>query len=148
MLVIHATSVAIGRSGLLVRGPSGSGKSDLALRLIDAGACLVSDDQTVLEFVDGQVEMKAPPAIAGFIEVRGVGIMPVPTVTSVPLALVVDLVSPETVERLPEPDFCIVLGSRFPLLRLAPFEASAPAKLRLALAALAVPATLRRGIAS
>jgi HPr kinase/phosphorylase len=136
MLRVHGTSVAIGGEGILLRGPSGSGKSDLALRLIDAGARLVSDDQTELRRDGNAVIMQAPQTIAGRIEVRGVGILRVPTVSRAPLSLVVDLVAPDRVERLPEPQFCEVLQRSIPLLALAPFEASTPAKIRHALAGL------------
>jgi HPr kinase/phosphorylase len=133
MIRVHATSVALGGEGILLRGPSGSGKSDLALRLIDEGARLVADDQTELERVGAGIEMRAPVTIAGRIEARGLGIVPVPSVAAAPLRLVVDLVAPAAVERLPEPEFCSLLGLSLPLLRLAPFAASATAKLRLAL---------------
>jgi HPr kinase/phosphorylase len=136
MLRVHGTSVAIGGDGVLLRGPSGSGKSDLALRLIDAGARLVSDDQTELRRDGDAVIMQAPQTIAGRIEVRGVGILRVLMVSRAPLSLVVDLVAPDRVERLPEPQFCEVLQRSIPLLALAPFEASTPAKIRHALAAL------------
>ena len=142
MMRVHATSVALGGDGILLRGPSGSGKSDLALRLIDAGARLVADDQTELERIGAVLEMRAPATIAGRLEVRGLGIMRVPSVAVAPLRLVVDLVAPEAVERLPEPEFCTLLGVSLPLLRLAPFAASAAAKLRLALSAYAPGAVL------
>lgn len=136
MLLVHGTSVAIGGDGILLRGPSGSGKSDLALRLIDAGARLVSDDQTELSRDGDAVIMQAPQTIAGRIEVRGVGILRVPTAAQAPLRLVVDLVAPDRVERLSEPQFCEVLQRSIPLLALAPFEASTAAKIRFAVAAL------------
>lgn len=135
MIRIHATAVAFGGDGILLRGPSGSGKSDLALRLIDEGARLVADDQTELERVAAGLEMRAPATIAGRIEVRGLGILRVPALAAAPLRLVVDLVAPEAIERLPEPQFCTLLDVVVPLLRLAPFAASATAKLRLALRA-------------
>jgi len=137
MMRVHATSVALGGDGILLRGPSGSGKSDLALRLIDAGARLVADDQTELTRAGTTLEMRAPATIAGQLEVRGVGILRVPSIAVAPLRLVVDLVPPEQVERLPEPEFCTLLAVSVPLLRLAPFAASAAAKLRLALRAYA-----------
>jgi HPr kinase/phosphorylase len=140
MMRVHGTSVALGSGGLLLRGPSGSGKSDLALRLIDAGARLVADDQTELRRLGDALTMTAPASLAGRIEVRGIGILRVPSVARAPLRLVVDLVAPERVERMPEPEFCELLGRAVPLLRLAPFEASTPAKLRLALAACAAGA--------
>jgi HPr kinase/phosphorylase len=137
MIRVHATSVALGGDGILLRGPSGSGKSDLALRLIDEGARLVADDQTELERVGAGLEMRAPRTIAGRLEVRGLGIVPVPSLAAAQLHLVVDLVAPDAVERLPEPLFCTLLGVSVPLLRLAPFAVSATAKLRLALRAYA-----------
>jgi HPr kinase/phosphorylase len=133
MILVHGTSVALGGEGVLLRGPSGSGKSDLALRLIDGGARLIADDQTELHRIGDGLEMRAPATIAGRMEVRGVGILRVPALSAAPLRLVVDLVAPERIERLPEPAFCTLLGLDLPLLPLAPFESSAPAKLRLAL---------------
>lgn len=138
MIRVHGTSVALGGQGVLLRGPSGCGKSDLALRLIDQGAQLVADDQTELRRHDDAIAMTAPATIAGQIEIRGLGILPVPTVASAPLRLVVDLVSAADIERLPEPRFCTLLDCSVPLLALAPFEASAAAKLRLALRMTAV----------
>jgi serine kinase of HPr protein (carbohydrate metabolism regulator) len=139
MIRVHGTSVALDGGGVLLRGPSGSGKSDLALRLIDQGARLVADDQTELAADGDGVGMSAPAAIAGQIEVRGLGIVVVPAVAAAALRLVVDLVPADAVERLPERRSCTLLGRAFPLLALAAFEASAPAKLRLALQAIATP---------
>jgi HPr kinase/phosphorylase len=136
MIRVHGTSVALGGDGILLRGPSGSGKSDLALRLIDGGARLVSDDQTELRIFGEELRMSAPPSIAGRLEVRGVGILRVPSVTSAPLRLVVDLVPASVIERLPEPRCCEILGRSFRVLGLWSFEASAPAKLRAAVRAL------------
>jgi len=140
MIRVHGTSVALGGDGVLLRGPSGCGKSDLALRLIDGGARLIADDQTELRRAGTAVIASPPATIAGQIEVRGIGILRVPFVASAPLRLVVDLVSAEVVERMPEAAFCELLQSRIPRLALAPFEASTPAKVRFALAALARPA--------
>lgn len=139
---VHATCVALQASGrqwrgVLLRGPSGAGKSDLALRLIDAGAKLVADDQTAL-FRRGRSLIAAPPGtISGLMEVRGLGIVQVGRSRQrarVPVALLVDLVPPEKIERMPEPAREDVLGVDLPVIALAPFEASASAKLRLALA--------------
>jgi len=135
MLLAHATSVLVDGTGVLIRGPSGSGKSDLALRLIDGGARLISDDQTVLEARDGHLWASAPPSIAGKLEVRGLGIAVVPSIPSAALGLVVDLLPPDRIERMPEPSTAALLGVILPRLDLASFEASAPAKLRLAVAA-------------
>ncbi|HYM03483.1 MAG TPA: serine/threonine protein kinase [Stellaceae bacterium] len=140
MIRVHGTSIALGGDGILLRGPSGSGKSDLALRLIDMGARLVADDQTELRIREGKLWMSAPAAIAGLIEVRGLGIMRVPSVGEAALRLVVDLVPSETVERLPALRTCSLLGHEMPLIMLAAFEPSAAAKLRLAVRVLGAAA--------
>lgn len=132
MIQVHGTCIELAGTGVLLRGPSGSGKSDLALRLLDRGARLVADDRVDLHAADGTLSARAPEPIAGLVEVRGLGIITVPTVTEVRLGLVVDLVAPAAVERLPEPKTCTFLGIHLPLVQLAPFEASAAAKLRLA----------------
>jgi len=136
----HATCVAIrcGRSwrAALLRGPSGAGKSDLALRLIEAGARLVADDQTELARRGSAVIATAPARLAGLIEVRGVGIVRLGRgrlIGRAPVALLVDLVPPEHIERLPDPATEGLLGVNLPVLMLTPFEASAVAKLRIAL---------------
>jgi HPr kinase/phosphorylase len=142
MIRIHGTALALGGAGLLLRGPSGSGKSDLALRLIDGGAMLVADDQTELDLVDGRVILRAPAAIAGRLEVRGIGIVAAPWQETAPLRLVADLVAAAVIERMPEPQVCRFFAQDFPRLALAPFEASAAAKLRLLLRPVAGPAMI------
>lgn len=137
MIRLHGTAIGLGGDGILLRGPSGSGKSDLALRLIDEGARLIADDQTELRDIGGAPRLSAPATIAGQIEIRGVGIVPVPHLASAPLRLVVDLRPGETIERMPAPAWCRFFAYDIPLIALAPFEASAPAKLRAALKALA-----------
>jgi serine kinase of HPr protein (carbohydrate metabolism regulator) len=132
---IHATCVALGDIGVLLRGPSGSGKSDLALRLIDGGARLVADDRVCLARRDGRIVARSPAALRGLIEVRGLGIVRLGAdriMDTVPVGLVCDLVPGTEVERLPEPAQVEVLGLRLPRVALAPFETAAPAKLRLA----------------
>jgi len=134
MTLAHGTCVEIDGAAVLLRGASGSGKSDLALRLIDAaGARLVADDQVELRARQGALVASAPAAIAGRIEVRGVGILEVASVSEACVVLVADLVPPEMIERLPEPDEVEIANVRLPLIRIAPFEASAIAKLRFAL---------------
>jgi HPr kinase/phosphorylase len=143
-LLVHATAIAIEGAAILLRGPSGSGKSDLALRLIDGGARLIADDQALLRRADNQVFVRAPAEIAGLIEVRGVGILRVDLISEAPIALVADLVPSTQIERIPDNRFEKVLGLAIPLITLAPFEASAPAKLRFAWRALAHEASYRR----
>lgn len=136
MQYIHGTCVDVSGCGVLLLGRSGSGKSDLALRLIDGGARLVSDDQVQLR-ADGETVIAAPPVpLAGLLEVRGIGILRVPAVAASVVRLVVELVAREQVERLPEPADCVLVGRPVRRLRLAPFEASAAAKIRLAAACL------------
>ena len=127
---VHGTTVAIGDAGVLLRGPPGSGKSDLALRLIDRGALLVADDRSALALEDGYVVARAPRTIGGKLEVRGIGIVRVAALPKVRLELVVDLAPP--VDRLPAPQTADLLGVRIPLLQLRAFDASTPAKIRLA----------------
>jgi serine kinase of HPr protein (carbohydrate metabolism regulator) len=142
---VHATTVALRAKGqwraVLLRGPSGSGKSDLALRLIEAGGRLVADDQTHLARSGRSLVATPPPALAGMIEARGVGILRLPRnnlLARANVALLVDLVPIERIERLPEPQTEAVLDITLPRLDLAPFEASAVQKLCLALTRSAV----------
>jgi serine kinase of HPr protein (carbohydrate metabolism regulator) len=131
-LLVHGTAIAIDGVAVLLRGPSGAGKSDLALRLIDGGAMLVADDQVLLSRAGKQVIARAPASIAGLIEVRGIGLLRVKPLEEASLELVADLVPSDHIERLPEARFEKVLGIDLPLIALAPFEASAAAKLRCA----------------
>lgn len=135
---IHASCIELSGAGILLRGPSGSGKSDLALRLIDGGARLVADDRTDLTAEDGRLYASSPATIAGKLEVRGIGIMTLPSVTRTRVGVAVDLVDASSVERLPPRQRCAYLGVDLPLIAVAPFEASAPAKLRAVARALAV----------
>ena len=129
---IHASSVAIGGRAVLIGGPSGSGKSDLALRLIDRGAILVSDDYTIVRRSGSALLADAAPNIAGKIEVRGLGIVEMATARDIPVALFVDL--DVTPERLPEPGETRTLaGVAIPVLGLDARGASAPIKVELAL---------------
>ena len=135
-ILMHGTAVAIDGAAVLLRGPSGAGKSDLGLRLIDAGARLIADDQSELRRVGDTIVVRAPAAIAGLIEVRGVGILQLDARAEAPLVLIVDLTAPEALERLPERLSETILGLAVPVMSLAPFEVSAVAKLRLALNAI------------
>lgn len=141
--LVHATCVAVDGSAALITGPSGSGKSDLALRCIglqhnlrQGGQqfVLVADDQVVLKRRQDDVFVQAPPALSGRLEIRGVGIMKLPAVPEARLALIVELVDASRIDRLPDREFKLrLLDLDFPALRLAPFEASAPLKVFLAL---------------
>src|SRR6266699_5561307 len=138
-LLLHATAIAIDGRAVLLWGASGSGKSDLALRLIDAGARLVADDQSELHRHGDAIIARAPATIAGLLEVRGIGIFRLDALAEAPVALIVDLVPSETLERLPARHMERILGLALPRIELAPLEASAAAKLRLALRAFTGP---------
>lgn len=139
MTRVHGTAIGLpdrdGWRGVLLRGPSGAGKSDLALRLIALGGRLVADDQVDLTVAEGRVMARSPDTLAGRLEVRGLGIVEMPFETELALGLVCDLCSPEAVPRMPEPAYERLLEIDLPLLRIAPFESSAPLKVRLGLQA-------------
>ncbi len=130
---VHGSAVSIDGAGVLITGNSGSGKSDLTLRLIDEGAALIADDRVDVRVLDRSLLAAAPETIAGLLEVRGVCIVELSHLNDVPLQLVIDLAPPAEIERLPEPAATTILGIDLPLVRLNPFEASAPAKVRMAL---------------
>ena len=133
-LTVHASCVAIDQRGVLLRGPSGSGKSDLALRLLDRGAELVSDDYTDLRREGDHIVATAPARISGKIEVRNVGIISWPALELATIALCVRL--DEDPVRMPElEDMANFLGIQIAAINLRPFEASAPLKVELALRA-------------
>jgi hypothetical protein len=108
-----------------------------ALRLIDGGGALIADDLVALSVEGGRVVARlpenAPAEGRGRLEVRGIGIMPVPTVAAVPLALVIELGGDRRPVRLPAPETAEIAGISLPLLRLDAFEASVPARIRLVL---------------
>jgi HPr kinase/phosphorylase len=111
-ITVHGTTLSLNGHAVLIRGAPGSGKSELALRMMDAPGCgpvgelltarLVADDQTELELAGQQVMTRAPQTIAGLLEVRGLGIVKVPHESDVPLVLVVDLKPGGEIERMPE----------------------------------------------
>ena len=132
MILVHATCIDLGHGAVLLRGPSGCGKSDLALRLIDGGGRLVSDDQVEIVARDGRLFARAPEAIRDMMEVRGIGLVRLEAVGEARLLAVFDLCRPEEIDRLPEPRTEEICAIALPLFSIAPFEASAAAKLRLA----------------
>lgn len=146
-MLIHGTAVALADHGILIRGHSGAGKSDLALRLLALphdgypalaippirNIALVSDDQVEIAVSGGNVLLSAPETIRGKIEVRGLGIVTVPQRNAVPLALVVDIVDRAQIERMPETATVVIAGNLVAAMPVAAFEVSAPLKILIAL---------------
>src|SRR5919106_4308878 len=129
---VHASTVAIDGRAVLIAGPSGSGKSDLALRLLDRGFTLVSDDRTIVRKEGARLVASAPPNIKGKLEIRGVGIVDMKSASDVPVALVVELTS--EIQRLPDDSReRMILGTGVPLISVDAMTASAASKVALAL---------------
>jgi HPr kinase/phosphorylase len=150
-VLVHAAAVKLAGAtrpfggytdgAVLLLGPSGAGKSDVALRLISAGAELISDDQTMLFIEQGILFADAPAGIKGTMEIRGVGILRMKSTGKTPVILTVQLDETAAVSRLPEPStYALPAGVQGgvspPLLTFNPFEASTPAKIAAAAAAL------------
>jgi serine kinase of HPr protein (carbohydrate metabolism regulator) len=135
---VHASSVAIDGRAILITGVSGSGKSDLALRLIDRGFTLISDDQTLVRRDGDRLIASAPPTIRGKLEIRGIGIIEMETASDVPVALLVELTS--DIQRLPDDSReRPILGINLPLVTIDATTASAAAKVVLALGRFGLP---------
>jgi len=135
---IHASTVALDGRAVMLSGPSGSGKSDLALRLLDRGFTLVSDDQTIVRLAGDQLIASSPPTISGKLEIRGVGIVTMEHVNDVPVALLVELTS--EIQRLPDDSReRPILGIPLPLISVDAITASAASKVALALDRLGLP---------
>lgn len=142
---IHATTVAIAGHGIIIRGKPGSGKSELALRLIDAAgygagdvayrAMLVADDQTLLQVRGGKLLASPPATIAGLVEVRGHGFLRLPYLPEAAVALVVDLLPAADIERLPDERLltCEIAGVSLPRIALDQQQPAAPAIIRMIL---------------
>ena len=143
---LHGTCLAVGTRGILLLGPPGSGKSDLALRMIDqpgrgsggdlVTTRLVADDRVMVRRSGTRLLASAPPALNGLLEVRGVGLVPTPSLQEIVLKLAFRLVPGGRPERMPGPDIerMELLGLSLPVLEIDPFQASAPAKVRSAAA--------------
>ena len=129
--MVHATTVAKDGRGVVIAGRSGSGKSDLALRLIDRGFVLVSDDQTMISKSGERLIATAPGTIRGKLEVRGIGILEMPNAESAAVSLWVELTN--EIKRLPDGEKHMILGIDVPQISLDAMTASAPIKVELAM---------------
>jgi serine kinase of HPr protein (carbohydrate metabolism regulator) len=136
-MILHAGLIALRHNGLwrgvLLQGPSGSGKSDLALRCLDLGFVLIADDRVEAWESAGGLFGAPPEVLAGFAEARGIGLITLGYRPWARMVLAVDCVTSSEVERMPDPQAFEAFGVSIPRLQLASLEASAPAKLRCAL---------------
>jgi HPr kinase/phosphorylase len=145
---LHATTLSLNGTAVMIRGASGSGKSDLALQLLEANGtgltgysittALVADDQTVLRREGETILTSSPETIAGLLEVRGHDVLDVKALQNVPLVLVVDLRPAAQIDRLPQPEdmFTQILGLPIPNIMIDPAKPSAASRLRVAWARL------------
>jgi hypothetical protein len=133
-VIRHAGLIAVRLGGfwrgVLIEGPSGAGKSDLALRALDQGFSLVADDRVLLWVAEDRLFGRAPDALSGLLEVRGLDVVRVAALPFAEVALIARFGAPE---RIPGPGSAVLLGVARPLIEIDPHEASAPAKLRRAL---------------
>lgn len=133
-MILHASLVARRVGGLwlgvLIEGPAGAGKSDLALRAVSHGFRLVADDRVLAFVSDGRLYGRAPPTLAGLAEIRGLGVIGHDCLPLARIGLRLACAgSAGEVERLPEPGATAILGVSVPTAAIWPFEVSAPAKL-------------------
>lgn len=138
-LAHQATCVALRGRGVLIEGPPGSGKSSLALALIDRGAVLVGDDGVLLEARAGAVLARPHPNIAGKLEVRNLGLLDFPVLDEVPVALVLRL-DPSAPRYIEEAQEAILAGTPLPLVRLWPDSPVLALRAELALSRYGLPA--------
>ena len=134
MINVYATCVSLNGKGILLLGKTGSGKSDLALRLIEqTGAILVADDRTDLQIKNNEITACCPNKIKGLLEVRGIGIIKKKYRQKAKIHLVVELVeNRQEVDRLPEEDFWEFEKIKVRKIKLYPFDASTPYKIKTA----------------
>ena len=129
---MHSSSIVLDDNGVLILGDSGSGKSDLALRLIDNGATLISDDVSICKKNLNNIYLYCPAETKGLLEVREIGIVTVPFVERIKLKLVVNLKSKKN-ERFPEDNYLKILGIKIPLINIDGKNSSAVAKIKVKL---------------
>lgn len=133
MALKHASCVEFNGKGILIIGESGSGKSDLTLRLIDAGGILIGDDYVELDIKNNEIVVKPAPNIEGMIEVRGIGLIEMVFKEECVLNLALELTDRKQIERLPEVVYFEYEGVRIPQYKFDPFALSAIPKIKLLL---------------
>jgi len=127
---VHSTSVVIEDAGVMIIGKSGSGKSDLALRLIDSGATLISDDITICETIGKSIFLFSPNETKGLLEVREIGIMTVPYIENIKLTLLVELDEEESC-RFPKKNFTKLMNIKIQKIKIQGKNSSSVAKIKL-----------------
>ena len=127
---VHSTSIVIEDAGVMITGKSGFGKSDLALRLIDSGATLISDDITICEKIGNSIFLFPPNEIKGLLEVREIGIMTVPYIENIKLSLLVELVEKE-IDRFPQQTFTNLMNIKIQKIKIQGKNSSSVAKIKL-----------------
>jgi HPr kinase/phosphorylase len=133
-MLVHASCAARDGNAVLLLGPPGAGKSDLLLRLLDSGWELVADDQVRLTGEGPALLAAPPPALAGMVEARGIGLVSgLPFRAPLPVALALRLLPRTSVPRLPDPSREAFAGRWLPVVPLCPWDASAVVKVGLAL---------------
>ncbi|MGN1079546.1 MAG: HPr kinase/phosphorylase [Alphaproteobacteria bacterium] len=130
MTLLHASCVEFMGSGLLICGRPGSGKSDLCLRLIDAGAKFVADDQTIVENREGKLTARAPDSIKGMLEIRGLGIVETPCIDKTEISLKLSLQPSAQIDRMPEKNTELIENAEIPVFYLDAFSVSAVIKIK------------------
>ena len=138
---VHATALHLDGHGILIRGASGAGKSTLARLLLERAAlagraaCLVADDRVILTGAADGLEAAPPPALAGLLEVAGLGLIELPYAPRVRIALLVDLVEDAAIERLPDAASrrMVVAGVALPRVQVPMRSPLAPGLVELAL---------------
>lgn len=130
MALLYASCVEFMGTGILITGPSGSGKSDLSLRLIDHGAKLVADDQTIVENRDGRLKACCPKKIKGLLEIRGIGIVEMPCIDETEIRLKLSLQSFDQIDRMPQKMTERIENTKIPVFYLDAFSNSAIMKIK------------------
>ncbi len=130
MALVYASCVEFMGTGLLITGSSGSGKSDLCLRLIDQGAKLIADDQTIIENQNGQLKARCPDTIKGLLEIRGIGIVEMPFIYETNINLKLSLRAFDQIDRMPEKITELIENIEIPVYYLDAFSDSSIIKVK------------------